>query len=193
MQKTIKRIFDVVFAAVIIVVLIPVWIVFGLWIVFTSPGGLFFKQDRTGLDGRTFRMFKFRSMYINDQADTLQSEGNDPRITPVGRIMRRTSIDELPQMINVLKGDMSIIGPRPHMVAHTIYYSERIPTYMQRHRMRPGLTGYAQVKGFRGATPTLADMQRRVDADNEYIDRFSLWFDLKIFTLTIWKIITFKL
>lgn len=193
MQKAIKRFFDIVFAAVVIVAITPVWIIVSVWIALTSPGGVFFRQKRTGLNGRTFNMLKFRSMYINDQADTLQSEGDDPRITPVGRVLRRTSIDELPQLFNVLRGDMSIIGPRPHMMAHTEYYSAMIPEYMDRHRMRPGLTGYAQVLGYRGATPNLEDMKRRVDADNAYIDRFSLWLDLKIFMLTIWKMLTFKL
>ena len=193
MGKFIKRLFDILFAAVIIVALAPVWILLALWIALTSPGGVFFRQARTGLDGRTFYMYKFRSMYVNDEADTLQSVAGDKRITRAGRFLRRTSLDELPQLLNVLKGDMSIIGPRPHMLAHTEYYSQRIPDYMKRHRMRPGLTGYAQVKGYRGATPTLEDMQRRVDADNYYIDRFSLWMDLRIFTLTLWKMLTFKL
>lgn len=193
MGKVIKRLFDILFAAIIIVALAPVWILLALWIALTSPGGVFFRQARTGLDGRTFYMYKFRSMYVNDEADTLQSVAGDKRITRAGRFLRRTSLDELPQLLNVLKGDMSIIGPRPHMLAHTEYYSQRIPDYMKRHRMRPGLTGYAQVRGYRGATPTLEDMQRRVDADNYYIDRFSLWMDLRIFTLTLWKMLTFKL
>ena len=193
MGKVIKRLFDILFAAIIIVALAPVWILLTLWIALTSPGGVFFRQARTGLDGRTFYMYKFRSMYVNDEADTLQSVAGDKRITRAGRFLRRTSLDELPQLLNVLKGDMSIIGPRPHMLAHTEYYSQRIPDYMKRHRMRPGLTGYAQVRGYRGATPTLEDMQRRVDADNYYIDRFSLWMDLRIFTLTLWKMLTFKL
>lgn len=193
MQKAIKRLFDILFALIVIVALAPVWIVVSLWILIDSKGGVFFHQKRTGLNGRTFRMYKFRSMYVNDQADTLQAVGADPRITRVGRWLRRTSIDELPQLLNVLFGDMSLIGPRPHMVAHTDFYSERIPNYMLRHRMRPGITGYAQIKGFRGATPDVSDMQRRVDADNEYIDRFSLLLDLKIFTATVWKILTLKL
>lgn len=193
MQKAIKRILDVVFASIVIVALIPVWIIFSLWIALTSPGGVFFRQERTGLNGKTFKMYKFRSMYINDQADTLQSPDDDPRITPIGRIIRRTSIDELPQLFNVVLGDMSVIGPRPHMLSHTEYYSARIPQYMFRHRMKPGLTGLAQVRGFRGATPNVEDMKKRVDADNEYVRNFSLWLDLKIFTTTIWKILTFKL
>ena len=132
-------------------------------------------------------------MYINREADTLQASENDPRITPIGRFLRRSSLDELPQLVNVLRGDMSIIGPRPHMVAHTEYYTPRVKNYMRRHEMRPGLTGYAQVNGFRGATPTVDDMRRRVEADIYYIDHYSLWLDLKIFFMTIWKMLTLKL
>lgn len=193
MQKVIKRIFDIVFSLLIIVVLAPVWIVLALWIGLTSPGGVFFRQKRTGYKGRDFEMLKFRSMYVNSEADTKQAVGNDPRVTPVGRFLRRSSLDELPQLWNVFVGDMSIIGPRPHMIAHTEYYAPRISDYMRRHDMRPGLTGYAQVKGFRGATPTVKDMADRVNADLEYVDKFSLWLDLKIFTLTIWKMLTLKL
>lgn len=193
MQKAVKRIFDIVFALLVIVVLAPVWVVLAIWIAVTSPGGIFFRQKRTGYKGREFNMLKFRSMYVNGEADTKQAEGDDPRITAVGRFLRRSSLDELPQLWNVVTGDMSVIGPRPHMLAHTEYYAARIPDYMRRHNMRPGLTGYAQVKGFRGATPTLKDMEDRVKADLEYIDRFSLWLDLKIFTLTIWKMLTLKL
>lgn len=193
MQKAVKRIFDIVFALLMIVVLAPVWVVLAIWIAVTSPGGIFFRQKRTGYKGREFNMLKFRSMYVNADADTKQAEGDDPRITVVGRFLRRSSLDELPQLWNVVTGDMSVIGPRPHMLAHTEYYAARIPDYMRRHDMRPGLTGYAQVKGFRGATPTLKDMEDRVKADLEYIDRFSLWLDLKIFTLTIWKMLTLKL
>lgn len=193
MQKGIKRLFDIIFASVAIIVLIPVWIIVSLWIALTSPGGVFFRQKRTGRDGKDFNMYKFRSMVVNDEADTLQAGSTDPRITPVGRFIRQSSIDELPQLFNVIKGDMSIIGPRPHMVKHTEMYSELIPNYMARHRMKPGLTGYAQIKGFRGATPNVEDMQRRVDADNYYIDHFSLWMDLKILTQTILLMLCLKL
>lgn len=193
MHKAIKRIFDFVFALIAIVALTPVWVVLAVWIFLSSPGGVFFRQKRTGYRGETFEMLKFRSMYRNDKADEQQSTEGDPRVTPVGRFLRRSSLDELPQLWNVLVGDMSIIGPRPHMLQHTEYYSARIPGYMRRHDMRPGLTGYAQIKGFRGPTPKLEDMERRVKADLEYIDKFSLWLDLKIFSLTLWRILTFKL
>ncbi len=193
MQKTVKRIFDIVFALMALVLLLPLWVVLAIWIGVTSPGGIFFRQRRTGLHGREFNLLKFRSMRINDIADEAQAGANDPRVTAVGRLLRKSSLDELPQLINVLRGDMSIIGPRPHMLKHTEYYSRLIPDYMRRHEMRPGLTGYAQIKGFRGPTPRLEDMENRVRADLEYIDRFSLWLDLKIFFLTIWKMLTLKL
>lgn len=193
MQKAVKRTFDFVFALIAIILLTPVWLLLSVWIYFSSPGGVFFRQKRTGFHGDTFEMLKFRSMYRNDKADEEQSTEGDPRVTPIGRFLRKSSLDELPQLWNVLVGDMSIIGPRPHMLQHTEYYSARIPQYMRRHNMRPGLTGYAQVKGFRGPTPRLEDMERRVKADLEYIDNYSLWLDLKIFSLTIWRMLTFKL
>ena len=143
MQKALKRIFDIFFALTAIVVLTPLWLVIAIWILVTSPGGIFFRQKRTGYKGRTFELLKFRSMYINPEADTAQANANDPRITPIGRILRRTSLDELPQFVNILVGDMSVIGPRPHMLVHTDFYSTRIPDYMRRHDMRPGLTGLA--------------------------------------------------
>lgn len=193
MQKLIKRVFDIVFSLVALIVLLPLWVVIAVWIWMSSPGGVFFRQRRTGLHGRDFDLLKFRSMYINRDADVQQSTKGDPRITRVGKLLRKSSLDEVPQLLNVLRGDMSIIGPRPHMLAHTDYYSRLIPDYMRRHEMRPGLTGYAQILGYRGATPRLEDMERRVRADIEYVDKFSLWLDLKIFATTIWKMLTLKL
>lgn len=193
MHKALKRIFDVLFALLAIVALAPVWIVVAIWIAVTSPGGAFFRQKRTGYNGEDFDLLKFRSMYVNNEADTLQASADDPRITPTGKFLRRSSLDELPQLWNVVRGDMSIIGPRPHMVAHTEYYTPLVKDYMRRHEMRPGLTGYAQVNGLRGATPDVNDMRRRVEADIYYIDHYSLWLDLKIFFLTIWKMLTLNL
>lgn len=193
MQKVIKRIFDIIFSLIAIVALLPLWLVVGVWIAVSSPGGVFFRQRRTGYRGCEFDLLKFRSMYVNKNADSEQATKGDPRITRVGQILRKSSLDELPQLLNVLKGDMSIIGPRPHMLAHTEYYSQLIPDYMRRHEMRPGLTGYAQILGYRGATPRLEDMERRVRADIEYVDRFSLWLDLKIFAVSLWKMLTLKL
>lgn len=193
MQKSIKRIFDFIFALLALIALMPLWVVLAVWIAVTSPGGIFFRQRRTGYKGREFNLLKFRSMYINDEADEEQSGSMDPRITPVGKFLRRSSLDELPQLINVLRGDMSIIGPRPHMVYHTEQYAPLIKDYMRRHEMRPGLTGYAQISGFRGPTPRLEDMENRVRADIYYVDHFSLWLDLKIFTITLWRMLLLKL
>lgn len=193
MQKAFKRLIDIVFAALALILLLPVGIIVSIWILLTSRGGVFFKQKRTGYKGKTFNMLKFRSMYINDQSDIEQSDENDHRVTSIGKFLRASSIDELPQFWNVLTGDMSLIGPRPHMLYHTDYYSKLIPDYMRRHEMRPGLTGYAQIKGFRGPTPQLEDMEKRVKADLEYIDNYSLWLDFKIFFITISRILRLKL
>lgn len=193
MQKAIKRLFDIIFSALALLLLLPVWIVVGIWIAATSQGGVFFRQKRTGYKGRDFDLLKFRSMYVNAEADTAQAADRDKRVTPIGRFLRRSSLDELPQLINVLKGDMSIIGPRPHMIYHTEQYAPLIPDYMRRHEMRPGLTGYAQISGFRGPTPRLEDMENRVRADIYYVDHFSLWLDLKIFTITLWRMLLLKL
>lgn len=154
MQRAVKRAFDVSFSLSAIIILSPLWIIVAAAVLVSSPGGIFFSQERTGYHGRTFKMLKFRSMVINSEADEQQADDdNDPRTTAFGRFLRRSSIDELPQLWNVLVGDMSLIGPRPHMLAHTEYYSALIPDYMRRHDMRPGLTGYAQILGYRGATP----------------------------------------
>lgn len=193
MQKAIKRLFDIIFSALALLLLLPVWIVVGIWIAATSRGGVFFRQRRTGYKGRDFDLLKFRSMYVNAEADTAQAADRDKRVTPIGRFLRRSSLDELPQLINVLKGDMSIIGPRPHMIYHTEQYAPLIKDYMRRHEMRPGLTGYAQISGFRGPTPRLEDMENRVRADIYYVDHFSLWLDLKIFTITLWRMLLLKL
>ncbi len=193
MQRAVKRLFDIVFSALALLLLLPAWIVIGLWIALTSKGGVFFRQKRTGYRGRDFDLLKFRSMYVNAEADTTQAADSDRRVTPIGRFLRRSSLDELPQLINVLKGDMSIIGPRPHMLYHTQQYSKLIPDYMRRHEMRPGLTGYAQISGYRGPTPRLEDMENRVRADIYYVDHFSLWLDLRIFSQTIWRMLLLKL
>ena len=149
-----------------------------------SPGPVFFSQLRTGRDGREFRCYKFRSMHVNDDADTLQATEDDPRKFPFGAFMRRHNIDELPQFWNVLLGDMSVVGPRPHMLYHTDYYSGLIDTYMLRHAVKPGVTGWAQSTGYCGETKDLADMEERVRRDLWYIDHWSLSLDLKIIWAT---------
>lgn len=132
-------------------------------------------------------------MYLNNEADCKQATDDDPRITPIGKFIRRSSIDEFPQLINVLKGEMSLVGPRPHMLKHTEMYSALIPHYMERHKMRPGLTGYAQIKGYRGETHELSQMRNRVKCDLVYVNNFSLWLDIKILVITAWKIVKLKL
>ena len=149
------------------------------------PGPLFFKQKRTGYDGKAFYCYKFRSMKINKEADTLQAVKDDPRVTKWGRFIRHTNIDELPQFINVLKGDMSLVGPRPHMLAHTDYYSSLISDYMIRHYVKPGITGWAQTHGERGETKTVDDMKRRVKRDIWYIEHWSFWLDIQIICKTV--------
>ncbi len=181
----IKRCFDVVFSGVFLLffplILIPVAIAVKL----SSPGPVFFKQKRTGLRGKEFYCYKFRTMRVNDKSDQQQATKNDPRKTKIGDFMRKTSIDELPQFWNVFKGDMSVVGPRPHMLKHTEEYSQLIDTYMLRHLVKPGITGWAQVNGYRGETKELWQMAKRVQYDVWYIENWDFFLDLKIIYLTI--------
>ena len=154
-----------------------------------SPGPLFFKQMRTGLDGKPFMIYKFRSMHVNNEADRLQATKHDVRKFPFGSLMRKLNIDELPQLWNVLKGDMSIVGPRPHMLMHTEMYSDLIDKYMVRHFVKPGVTGWAQVTGFRGETKELWQMEERVKRDIWYMEHWNIWLDIRIIWLTIKNII----
>ncbi len=181
-----KRTFDFVFSLIVLFLIFPiVFIVVALLIKYSSPGPIFFKQKRTGLDGADFYCYKFRTMVVNKEADTLQAHANDPRKTKIGDFLRQTNIDELPQFINVLKGEMSVVGPRPHMLKHTYDYSALIANYMDRHVMKPGITGWAQVNGLRGETRRLEQMVNRVNADLWYIENWSLGLDLKIILYTI--------
>ena len=183
-NKAIKRAFDIVAS---LVFLIPTAIMFPfIWAIIKiqSPGPIFFKQKRTGLDGQDFEMLKFRSMHVNKDADKLQATKDDPRKYPFGNFMRKSNIDELPQFLNVLKGDMSFVGPRPHMLLHTEQYSQLIDKYMVRHFVKPGLTGWAQVTGYRGETKELWQMEGRVKRDIWYIEHWSVWLDIRIIWLT---------
>ena len=183
-NRAVKRIFDIVMASVF---LIPTAILFPfIWLIIKiqSPGPVFFKQQRTGLDGKTFNMIKFRSMHVNKDADKVQATENDPRKYPFGNFMRKSNIDELPQFFNVLRGDMSIVGPRPHMLAHTEMYSQLIDKYMVRHFVRPGITGWAQVTGYRGETKELWQMEGRVKRDIWYMEHWSIWLDIRIIWMT---------
>lgn len=183
-NRMIKRLGDVVVSCVF---LIPTALIFPIiWLIIKiqSPGPVIFKQLRTGLDGKTFTMYKFRSMHVNAAADEKQCTKDDPRRFKFGCCMRKLSIDELPQLWNVLKGDMAIVGPRPHMLAHTDEYSRLIDKYMVRHFVKPGMTGWAQVKGFRGETKDLWMMEERVKRDIWYMENWSVWLDIRILLLT---------
>jgi len=183
-NRLIKRSFDIFASSIFLLTIFPfVYIIFGTLIKLSSPGPVFFKQKRSGLNGEVFYCYKFRSMRVNVDSDKVQATKNDPRKTRIGEFMRRTSIDELPQFINVWLGDMSIVGPRPHMLRHTEQYSQLIGSYMVRHFAKPGITGYAQVTGFRGETHELWQMEGRVERDIWYIEHWS--FALDIFL--IWK------
>ena len=184
-----KRMFDVIFSAFVIIFMLS-WLVpiIALLIKLESKGPTFFKQLRTGKDGLPFYCLKFRSMAVNAEADLQQASKADPRITRVGAFLRETSLDELPQFLNVLCGEMSVVGPRPHMLCHTHNYSQMIDGYMDRHAVAPGITGLAQVCGYRGETKELVSMVNRVKADIGYIRNWSFLLDLKIVLLTVWQL-----
>ena len=185
LNRLLKRLFDIVIS---IMCLIPTALLlpFIVWMIKRqSPGPVFFRQLRTGIDGREFYCYKFRSMHVNSDADRLQATKDDPRKFPFGNFMRKTNIDELPQFWNVLLGNMSIVGPRPHMLAHTEQYDKLIDKYMVRHFVKPGITGWAQVTGFRGETRELWQMEGRVERDIWYIQHWSLWLDLRIIWMTV--------
>ena len=182
----IKRTFDFLFSLLFLCTLFPViFLIVSAVIKTTSPGPIFFKQKRNGLNGKEFWCYKFRSMKVNKDADKVQATINDPRKTKFGNFMRKTNIDELPQFINVLLGDMSIVGPRPHMLKHTEEYSQLINKYMVRHFIKPGITGWAQVTGFRGETRELSQMEGRVKADIWYMEHWTFMLDLYIIYKTV--------
>jgi putative colanic acid biosynthesis UDP-glucose lipid carrier transferase len=182
-----KRIEDIV-AGVVAVALIAIpLVVIAILVKLTSAGPVFFRQRRYGLNGAEIRILKFRTMTVcEDGPRVQQAQRNDARVTRLGRLLRRTSLDELPQFLQVLTGEMSIVGPRPHAVAHNEHYRSLIPRYMLRHKVKPGITGWAQVNGWRGETPTLDRMEKRIEHDLAYINNWSLLLDLKILFLTVW-------
>ena len=182
----VKRISDIVLASIILVLISPLLLLLAIGVKLSSPGPVIFRQRRYGLYGEEIMVYKFRSMTVTENGDTVtQARREDPRVTRVGAVLRRTSLDELPQFINVLQGKMSIVGPRPHAVAHNEQYRKLIKGYMLRHKVRPGITGWAQVSGFRGETDTLEKMERRVAYDLDYLRNWSLWLDLKIICKTV--------
>ena len=181
-----KRLFDIVFSLLFLCTIFPIiFIIIGLAIKITSPGPIFFKQKRNGEENKEFWCYKFRSMRVNKDSDKVQATLNDPRKTRLGNFMRKTSIDELPQFINVLLGDMSVVGPRPHMLKHTEEYSKLIDKYMVRHLVKPGITGWAQVTGFRGETKELWQMEGRVERDIWYLEHWTFMLDLYIIYKTV--------
>ncbi|WP_117233116.1 undecaprenyl-phosphate glucose phosphotransferase [Vibrio maerlii] len=183
-----KRLEDIVIGSIILLCISPILLVISAGVKLTSPGPVLFKQDRYGLDGRKIKVWKFRSMTTMEQgSDVKQATKNDPRITPFGSFLRRTSLDELPQFFNVLQGTMSIVGPRPHAISHNEEYRQIVDRYMLRHKVKPGITGWAQVNGFRGETDTLEKMEKRVEFDLKYIHDWNIWMDVKIIFLTFFK------
>jgi putative colanic acid biosynthesis UDP-glucose lipid carrier transferase len=181
-----KRIEDVSLALLLLVPALPLGVLIGLGVKLTSRGPILFRQRRYGLSGKVVEVLKFRSMTALEDGERIhQAQRCDPRVTRFGAFLRRTSLDELPQLINVLRGDMSIVGPRPHAVAHNEQYRKLVPGYMLRHKVKPGITGWAQVNGWRGETDTLEKMRKRIDCDLYYIRNWSVWLDLKILALTM--------
>lgn len=181
-----KRALDVMASALLLLLFAPLLLLAALLVKLESPGPALFRQTRGGLGGARFQILKLRTMHCREDGPELtQAQRGDNRITRIGRLLRASSIDELPQLLNVLRGDMSLVGPRPHAAVHDEYYGVRIPDYYARYQARPGLTGWAQVKGLRGGTETVEAMRRRVEADIEYIQTWSILKDAQIVLLTI--------
>ncbi|KEF31631.1 Capsular polysaccharide biosynthesis protein [Marinobacter nitratireducens] len=179
-----KSLMDSTLALLGVIALSPILLACAVAVKFSSPGPVLFRQKRHGWNGNIIEVLKFRSMKVHSDTQVKQAQKEDPRVTRVGRFLRRSSLDELPQLFNVIKGDMSLVGPRPHAVAHNDYYSDKIIAYMARHRIKPGITGLAQISGYRGETDTLDKMQKRVELDLDYINHWSLWLDVKILIKT---------
>jgi len=186
-----KTILDKSLAFVALLILSPIMILFALLVKLTSRGPVLFKQKRHGWDGRELLIYKFRSMKVHEEVEgqVTQAKKDDDRLTPIGGFIRSTSIDELPQLFNVLEGSMSLVGPRPHAIAHNDFYKGKIRAYMLRHRIKPGLTGLAQVNGYRGETDTIDKMQNRVNYDLAYINNWSIWLDIEIIFKTVFVLI----
>ena len=186
MRLLLKAVEDKVLSIVILIMISPILLLVAIAVKLDSPGPVFFRQNRAGWSGKSFRIWKFRSMYVHqEEAGKLkQAEKNDSRITRVGAFIRKTSLDELPQIFNVLTGNMSLVGPRPHAVQHDVEYSQRIFDYFARHHIKPGITGLAQVRGLRGETIDIDQMVQRIESDIEYINNWSIWLDITIILRT---------
>jgi undecaprenyl-phosphate galactose phosphotransferase/putative colanic acid biosynthesis UDP-glucose lipid carrier transferase len=188
-EQAVKRTFDVIIATASLVILSPLMLISALITKLESSGPVVFRQTRNGFNGRPFVIYKFRTMKVmEDGPEVLQARRNDPRVTVFGRLLRRTSIDELPQLFNVLKGDMSIVGPRPHAIAHDNEYGRLIADYAFRMHVKPGMTGWAQVHGYRGGTKRVEQMSKRVELDLWYINNWSLGLDLQILLRTVFEL-----
>ncbi|HOY71203.1 MAG TPA: undecaprenyl-phosphate glucose phosphotransferase [Methylotenera sp.] len=187
MRLLLKSIVDKVLSVLILLMIFPILILVAIAVKLDSPGPIFFRQSRAGWSGKTFKIWKFRSMYVHqEEAGKLkQASKGDSRITRVGAFIRKTSLDELPQVFNVLTGDMSLVGPRPHAIQHDKEYSERISEYFTRHQIKPGITGLAQVRGLRGETTDIEQMVLRIESDIEYINNWSIWLDISILFRTV--------
>lgn len=189
-NRLVKRAFDIFFSLMVLLLIFPILFpIIALLIKVESRGPIFFKQKRSGRENKEFDVYKFRTMTVNRDSDAKQATKGDKRITKIGGILRKTSLDEFPQFINVLLGHMSVVGPRPHMLKHTEEYSQIIDRFLYRHFILPGITGYAQINGFRGGTETPGSMKKRIEYDNWYIENWSLMLDIKIIFLTVWNII----
>lgn len=187
-NSAVKRLVDLVLGSILLTLSLPVMCVIAIAIKLTSRGPILFRQKRHGIDGKPIEIYKFRSMHTQDNDDNqrvIQATKTDPRVTPLGVLLRKTSLDELPQFYNVLQGRMSIVGPRPHAIVHNEYYADLVESYMRRHKVKPGITGWAQANGLRGETDTLEKMRKRVEYDLFYIENWSLWFDIEIIMLTL--------
>jgi putative colanic acid biosynthesis UDP-glucose lipid carrier transferase len=184
-----KRILDVTVSFLVCIFILS-WLIpiLGLLIIIESRGPIFFSQKRTGKNGQEFNCLKFRSMKPNKDSDTKQATKGDMRVTRIGRFIRKTSLDEFPQFLNVLKGEMSLVGPRPHMVKHTTDYSKIVDQYMIRHFLKPGITGWAQINGFRGEITDPKQIKMRVTNDLWYLENWNIWLDLRIMFLTVYNV-----
>jgi len=187
MNRIIKAAEDRFVATLILILAAPLGLLIAIWVKLNSPGPVLFRQYRHGWDGRRIKIYKFRTMRQHEDESGIVSQAtrDDPRVTHFGRFLRRTSLDELPQFYNVLQGRMSIVGPRPHPIALNEKFRESIDSYMKRHQVKPGITGWAQIHGLRGETDTLDKMEKRIQYDLYYIENWSLWLDLKIIVATV--------
>jgi putative colanic acid biosysnthesis UDP-glucose lipid carrier transferase len=188
-NRFLKRVSDIVIASLILLLVLPLMVLIAIGVKWSSPGPIIFKQKRYGLDGKEIMVYKFRSMAVTEEGgDVVQAKQDDQRVTTLGHFLRRTSLDELPQFFNVLQGSMSVVGPRPHAVKHNEMYRKVIKGYMVRHKVKPGITGWAQINGFRGETSTVDSMKQRIDYDLDYLKRWSLGLDMHIIFKTIFRI-----